>query len=239
MRFSLTIIVVLVVNSPVLGQFLDRVNIDRVNCRLAGHVIDYTDNHQADQRIFSPLLGMPRDLYVYVPPGYDPARTYPVVLFFHMANVDEHYFIGSKLLEAVDDLIIRGEFPPALLACPDGTYSGWNRLNSKHSLYVNGAGGRFEDQILQEVIPFLTARYSIRPEREAHAVVGFSAGGYGAMGLAIKHRDYFGAVATLAAPLNVHIPTLKKCIRRISTLPLTAGKPGSSHERSSASFTWV
>ena len=203
MRFSLVIVVILVVNLPAQAQFLNRVNIERVNCHLAGHVVDYTNNHHADRRIFSPILGMPRDLYVYVPPGYDPARAYPLILFFHMADVDEHYFIGSKLLEVVDQLIVRGELPPAVLACPDGTYSGWNRLNAKHSFYVNGSGGRFEDHILQEVIPFLITHYSIRPEREAHAVVGLSAGGYGAMGLAIKHRDYIGAVATLAAPLNL------------------------------------
>ena len=38
-----------------------------------------------------------------------------------------------------------------------------------HSLFINGPNGRFEDHILQEVIPFLTAKFSIRPEREAHA----------------------------------------------------------------------
>ena len=45
--------------------------------------------------------------------------------------------------------------------------------------------------------------YSIRPEREAHALLGISAGGYGAMAIALKHRDLFGAVATLAGPLNM------------------------------------
>ena len=110
---------------------------------------------------------------------------------------------GRSVLKELDDLIVRGGFPPAIVACPDGTYRGWNRFHAKDSLYVNGLGGRFEDHILQEVVPFLMANYSIRPERQAHALVGFSAGGYGAMGLAIEHRDVFGAVATLAAPLNM------------------------------------
>ena len=34
--------------------------------------------------------------------------------------------------------------------------------------------------------------YSIRPERQAHALLGVSAGGYGAMAIALKHRDLFG-----------------------------------------------
>ncbi len=203
MRFSIAVVVILSGYLPAHAQFLNRVRLDRVNRHLAGHVVDYTKNYRNDHRIFSPILGMPRDLYVYLPPGYDPTQAYPLVLFFHMADVDEHYFAGSNLLREIDALIGCGQCPPVVLACPDGTYTGWNRLNTKHSLYVNGLGGRFEDHLLQEVIPFLTTNYSIRPEREAHALVGFSAGGYGAMGLAIKHRDFFGAVVTLAGPLNL------------------------------------
>ena len=203
MRLSITVVTVLLVVVPALAQFDNCINLEWVNGRLAGQVIDYTTNHGSDRRIFSPILGMPRDLYVYLPPGYDPGHRYPLVLFFHMADVDEHFFIGSTVLKELDDLIVCGGFPPAIVACPDGTYRGWNRFHAKDSLYVNGLGGRFQDHVLQEVVPFLTANYAIRLERQAHALVGFSAGGYGAMGLAIEHREVFGAVATLASPLNL------------------------------------
>ena len=53
------------------------------------------------------------------------------------------------------------------------------------------------------MIPFLTANFSIRPEREAHAILGVSAGGYGAMSMAIEHHEFFGAVATLAGAINL------------------------------------
>ena len=135
--------------------------------------------------------------------GTTQARAYSLVLFFHMANVDEHYFIGSNALKELDDLIVRGEFPPAIVACADGTYNGWDRFHKKHSLYVNGLAGRFEDHILREVVPFLMANYSTRPERQAHALIGLSAGAYGAMGLAMQHRDVFGSIATLAGPINM------------------------------------
>jgi S-formylglutathione hydrolase FrmB len=203
MRLLLAVLTVLVGALPARAQFENWINLERVNGRLAGHVVDYTNNHGSDGRIFSPILGMPRDLYVYLPPGYDPARTYSLVLFFHMADVDERFFVGPKFLKELDDLIVCGGFPPAIVACPDGTYRGWNRFHAKDSLYVNGLAGRFQDHVFQEVVPFLMANYAIRPERQAHAVVGFSAGGYGAMGLAIEHRDVFGAVATLASPLNL------------------------------------
>jgi S-formylglutathione hydrolase FrmB len=185
------------------AQFNNCINLERVNSRLAGHVVDYTNNHGSNNRVFSPILGMPRDLYVYLPPGYNPGRAYSFALFFHMADSDENFFVGPNFINELDNMIVRGEFPPAIIACPDGTYHAWNQFQAKHSFYVNGLGGRFKDHILQEVIPFMMANYAIRPERQAHGLVGFSAGGYGAMGLAIEHRYFFGAVATLASPLNL------------------------------------
>ena len=56
---------------------------------------------------------------------------------------------------------------------------------------------------MAEVMPFLMRTYSVRPERRGHALLGISAGGYGAMAIALKHRDLFGSVATLAGPLNM------------------------------------
>ena len=76
-------------------------------------------------------------------------------------------------------------------------------ITSTHSLWVNGLGGRFEDHVVDEVLPFLMRTYSIRPERAGHALLGISAGGFGAMAIALKHRDLFGAVATIAGPLNM------------------------------------
>ncbi|WP_435020210.1 alpha/beta hydrolase [Tundrisphaera sp. TA3] len=200
-----TLVVLATVLAPATGhaQIWDFVSLRKVNGRLAGRVDDYTHNHGQDLRACSPILGMKRDLYVYVPPGYDPAVAYPLIVYFHSADFDEHALIGMGLLEELDAMILRGECPPVVVACPDGNYSGRNWVFAKHSLFVNGDGGRMEDHVMQEVIPFVQRHYSILPNREAHAVLGDSAGGYGALGMAIKHRDFFAASATLASPINL------------------------------------
>ena len=188
---------------PARAQVFDLVNLEHLNKKLSGRVVDYTWNHGEDRRICSPILGRKRDLYVYLPPGYDPSIAYPLVVYLHGADLDEHAFLDPKDLKALDEKMRRGEIPPMVVACPDGTYEGKNRIASTHSLYVNGLGGRFEDHIVEEVVPFVMRTYSIRPEREAHALIGISAGGFGAMGMALKHRDVFGVVATLGGPLNM------------------------------------
>ena len=193
----------LIFAAPAHGQLRAFANADRANRKLAGHVDDYTRSICHDRRIESAVLGQPRDLYVYLPPGYDPRNRYPVLYYFHVSRVDEHEFVGSGRLLELDRMIAAGEFPPTIVVCPDGTIHGRNKLNEPHSFYLNGVNGRFEDHVLTEVVPFVESRYSIRPERQAHAILGVSGGGLGALSIAMRHRDYFGSVATLAAPANM------------------------------------
>lgn len=202
-RLGAVVAVVLACQGAAQAQLFDLVNLNHLNGKLAGRVVDRTQNHGCDNRIFSPILGRPRDLYVYLPPGYDPALAYPLVVFLHGADVDEHDFLDPGDLKEMDRMMAAGEIPPAVIAAPDGTYEGKNRLKGTHSLWVNGLGGRFEDHVVHEVVPYVLANFSVRPDREAHGLLGISAGGFGAMSIALKHRDVFGAVATLAGPLNM------------------------------------
>ena len=152
--------------TPAPAQVFNWVNIDHLNGKLCGRVIDHTQNHGADRRICSPILGRPRDLYVYLPPNYDPSIAYPLIVFLHGAHIDEHAFLDPGVLKELDRMISHGEIPPAIIAAPDGTYAGENWINSTHSMWVNGLGGRFEDHVVGEIVPFLMRTYSIRPERE-------------------------------------------------------------------------
>jgi hypothetical protein len=56
--------------APAKAQVCNLANLDRLNRKLHGRVVDFTQNHGADRRIWSPVLGRPRDLYVVeVPTG--------------------------------------------------------------------------------------------------------------------------------------------------------------------------
>ena len=48
----------------------------------------------------------------------------------------------------------------------------------------------------------MTTRYPVRPEREAHGLIGVSSGGWAAYTLAIRHRPRFGVVIGLLPLLN-------------------------------------
>ena len=177
--------------------------LDRVNRDLAGHIVDYTHNSGVDHRIWSAALGERRDLYVYLPPGYDPCQKYPLVLWLHGFGEDEQYFLTAGA-RPLDRAIQCGALPPCIVAAPDGSLRGVNGLLSGGSFFLNTpVGGRFEDFLMQDVWEFLFANYPLRPEREAHAVVGVSMGGGAAYHTAFKYPDRFGTALAFIPPLNV------------------------------------
>lgn len=178
-------------------------SLKRINRKLFGEIIDFTHNHRCDRRIDSEILGQPRDLYVYLPPGYNCNLAYPLILWFHGAFGDEHAFLTECQICDLDRLIAKGCCPPVIVACADGTYGGTNSLFERHSFFINGLGGRFEDHIMEEVLPFLRSHFSIRPDREAHAIAGISAGGFGALSLTMRRRDEFALVSVIAAPVHM------------------------------------
>ena len=87
--------------------------VDNLNRTIAGRVLDYTDNHGTDRRIWSAALGEKRDLYVYLPPGYDGRTPFPVMFWFHGIGQDEKNFLS--IVPHFDRAIRCGRMPPCVI----------------------------------------------------------------------------------------------------------------------------
>jgi hypothetical protein len=180
---------------------IDSVKYRFVEHRLAGQLLDFTANHHRDNRIWAPSLCQFRDLYVYLPPCYDPALKYPVIFYMHGFAQDERSFLD--IVPHVDAKIRCGCMPPAVVVAIDGTFCGRPRLLEAGSFYINSNAGRFEDYVMCDVWNWAFANFSLRPERQAHVLAGPSMGGGAAYNLGLKHRDRVGVVAGIFPPLNV------------------------------------
>jgi S-formylglutathione hydrolase FrmB len=185
------------------GGKLRQISFNRHNRRLAGQVIDYTHNHGEDRRIWSAALSEPRDLYVYLPPGFDPSQKYPAILWLHGFMQDEQSFLWNQVVDSLDEAIADGRLPPVIVAVPDGTLNGSHKLLSPSSFFINSNLGNFEDYIVHDVWGFLEENYPIRPEREAHVLAGVSMGGFAAFNLAMKHSESFKVAVGVFPPLNL------------------------------------
>jgi S-formylglutathione hydrolase FrmB len=165
-----------------------RGELGRVNRCLHGQVLDFTHNHGRDCRVWSPALCAKRDMYVYVPPDYDRSKKYPLAIFLHGATQDEQIFL-KVIAKEFDKAIVSGEMPPVIVAAPDGSLLGRPSYAKIASFFANTDAGLYEDYLMQDVWNFLMANFPIRPEREAHTLVGVSMGGSAAFTQAIKHKD--------------------------------------------------
>lgn len=176
-------------------------DLNSLNAKLSGQVHDYTANHGADRRIVAAALNQRRDVYVYVPPGYDAAKRYPLVIWLHGLAQDEKTFL--ELVGEFDRGMSSGALPKCVIVAPDGTVDGRAALRAPVTLYLNSPLGRYEDYILYDVWNLATTNYNIRPERGAHVLAGASMGAFGAYNLAIKNKTEFGVVVGILPPLNL------------------------------------
>lgn len=144
-------------------------------------------------------LGDParRTMWVYTPPGYGSGDAkYPVIYFLHgyLGRVDEYWnWVGWRpgVPRLIDDLFADGSAEPAIVVLSDA----WTSIGG--SQYLNSpATGRYMDYICADVVGTVDQRYRTIADRDHRAVSGKSSGGYGAMVLAMKRPDVFGAFAS-------------------------------------------
>jgi len=172
----------------------------RLNRTIAGVVLDYTHNHGADNRGWSAALGQKRDVYVYLPPGYDGRAKFPIMLTLHGIGQDEQNFLD--LVPQLDAAMRCGRLPPMVVVAPDGSILGRRSLFNTGSFYANSKAGDFEDYVVKDVWGWAKASFAVRPEREAHVIAGASMGGGGAFNIAFRNKGEFGHVIGVLPALD-------------------------------------
>lgn len=144
-------------------------------------------------------LGDPylRPVTAYLPPGHDDLsyRRYPTVYL-----LSSHGHTGQGLMNwrpwdvdiktQLDRLFESGLIGPMIVIMPDM----WTRFGG--SQYINSLGmGRYEDYLIDEIIPMVDRNYRTIPSRNHRGILGRSSGGFGAITQAMHHPEVFSAVA--------------------------------------------
>jgi len=110
---------------------------------------------------------------VYLPPGYDAGTTrYPVVYYLHGLPADSRAFTSFRYVVNALELAHR----QAIVVAPQGAHDG-----DTDAEYLDWSAGReWETAIAVELPHVVDNRYRTLPRRSARAILGVSAGGYGA-----------------------------------------------------------
>ncbi|HLJ03508.1 MAG TPA: alpha/beta hydrolase-fold protein [Solirubrobacteraceae bacterium] len=144
-----------------------------------------------DVRFYSPALRRMAGYTVYLPPGYSPARRYPVYYLLHGMPGQPHVFVTIANMDVrLDNQLSLGTLQPMILVYPDGRIGG--RILSD-SEWANTPAGGYESYVL-DVVRNVDQRFSTLPYRQDRVIGGFSAGAYGAINIALHHLAIFGSV---------------------------------------------
>jgi S-formylglutathione hydrolase FrmB len=150
-----------------------------------------------NQSFRSAALGHELRYSVYLPPGYDYDRRYYLTIYLlHGYTGDQTNWIRlGEAARTADSLIEADAIPPVILVMPDG----------KNSWYVDSdpdtGFGAYETAIVDDLVDHIDREYRTITERRGRMIAGLSMGGYGALHLAFKHPELFGAVASLSGAL--------------------------------------
>ena len=165
----------------------------------------------------SSALGVRKHALVYLPPSYgtDTTRRFPVVYYLHgLSGAESNWLDKASIDVAADSLFARGT-PETIIVLPDGDdgwYTSWTttvdyrtcadtlRTESADRFCVQRQ--RYDEYIARDLVRFVDARFRTIADPARRGIGGLSMGGYGAITLALKYPDVFGAAASHSGVLS-------------------------------------
>jgi S-formylglutathione hydrolase FrmB len=142
--------------------------------------------------ILSPSMKKNIKAVVITPDNYNSAKELPVVYLLHGYSGNHLDWIkkAAGFEKAADQYSM-------IIVCPDGGFASW---------YWNSPvdpGSQYETFISIELVSTIDAKYKTIKGRTGRAITGLSMGGHGALYLAIKHQDVFGATGSMSGGVDI------------------------------------
>lgn len=152
---------------------------------------------------------------VFLPSGFDPRNgPHAVLVLLHGAHADEQYWAGQiRLWRAVEGAVAAGRIPAPIALMPGAPEAWW----------IDSPAALAETAVVQDLLADAALKYPLAAARSARAIAGYSAGGYGALRIALKYPALFGAAALWAPAIYAETPPPISAAR---TSPAFAGADG-------------
>lgn len=84
-----------------------------------------------------------------------------------------------------------------LIVCADGNFSSWYFDSPVDPAW------KYETYVSSELVNYVDTHYSTIKDRKARAITGLSMGGHGALFLAFRHQDVFGACGSMSGGVDL------------------------------------
>lgn len=150
----------------------------------------------------SKSVGTKRKAQVYTPPGYSSDKKYPVLYLLHGIGGDEHEWVRGGHPEIIlDNLIAETKAEPMIVVMPNGRAQTDDRPGP-NAMGTAPAFGKFDKDLLGDLIPFIQSKYSVNTDRESRALAGLSMGGGQSLNFGLGNLDTFAWVGGFSSAPN-------------------------------------
>ena len=161
---------------------------------MAGCLFAFTARaHQTDTvETYSAAMNKKIKAVVITPSGYDTAREYPVVYLLH--GYSDNY---SGWVKKAAGVAGNADKYNMIIVCPDGGFSSWYWDSPVDPAY------QYETYVAKELVAWVDGHYKTIRHRRGRAITGLSMGGHGALYLAFRHQDVFGAAGSMSGGVDI------------------------------------
>ena len=151
-----------------------------------------------------------REMLVYTPPGYSPNRKYPVIYLLHGLNSGAGqwpYWVHAD--NVIDNLLADDKIGPVIMVFPNCN-TNITVSNPKPDEQAErkdgfkGYGKLFEDDLLNDIIPYIESHYSVYTDRKHRALAGLSMGGGQSLNIGLSHINTFAYVGGFSSAPNTN-----------------------------------
>jgi len=176
----------------------------------------------------SKSVGNKRKALVYTPPGYSADTKYPVLYLLHGIGGDEEEWRHGGHPEVIlDNLIADKKAVPMIIVMPNGRAQPDDRPGP-NAMATAPAFGKFDQDLLGSLIPFVEAKYSVIKDRESRALAGLSMGGGQSLNFGLGNLDTFAWVGGFSSAPNTKpaaelVPDPEKATKQLKLLYVSCG----------------
>lgn len=141
---------------------------------------------------FSPSMKKDIKAVVIRPASYDKSKTYPVVYLLH--GYGGNY---ADWIKKVKGLPSYADQYNIMIVCPDGNVGSWYFDSPVDTTW------KYETYVSKELVNWIDDHYSTIKNKTGRAITGLSMGGHGALFLAFRHQDVFGAAGSMSGGVDL------------------------------------
>ena len=176
----------------------------------------------------SKSVGNKRKALVYRPPGYSADNRYPVLYLLHGIGGDENEWRRGGHPEIIlDNLIADKKAEPMIIVMPNGRAQPDDRPGA-NAMATAPAFGKFDKDLLGDLIPFIESKYSVKSDRESRALAGLSMGGGQSLNFGLANLDTFAWVGGFSSAPNTKpaaelLPDPEKAKKQLKLLWISCG----------------